>query len=150
MSQSLTQLYVHIVFSTKHREHFITPEIQPELFNYMGGILNNIECTPIQIGGITDHVHILCSLSKKITTIKLLEELKRSTSKWVKTKGEAYSKFYWQDGYGAFSVGYTQIQDVIQYVKKQKEHHLKITFQDEYRSFLNKYQIPYDKRYIWD
>jgi putative transposase len=150
MPQSLTQLYVHLVFSTKYREHIIAPDIQTELYKYMGGILNRIECTPIQIGGATDHIQVLCSLSKKITTIKLLEEIKKSSSKWIKTKGEAFSKFYWQDGYGAFTIGYTQIQAVIQYIKKQKEHHSKITFQDEYRSFLNKYQIPYDERYVWD
>ena len=150
MPQSLTQLYVHLVFSTKHREHTIDSDVQPELYNYMGGILNNLECIPIQIGGTTDHIHVLCSLSKKITTIKLLEEIKKSTSKWIKTKGEIYLKFYSQDGYGAFSVGYTQIKYILQFIKKQKEHHSKITFQDEYRSFLNKYHIYYDERSVWD
>jgi putative transposase len=150
MPQSISQLYIHLVFSTKHRNHTITREVQPELFRYMGGILNNIECPPIQIGGVTDHVHVLCSLSKKITTIKLLEELKKSSSKWMKTKGEGLRSFYWQDGYGAFSVGYSQIKDVQYYIEKRYEHHNKITFQDEYRSFLKKYQIPFDERYIWD
>jgi putative transposase len=150
MSQSLTQLFVHLVFSTKHRKPIITQEVQSELYNYMGGILNNLECSPIQIGGTTDHVHVLCVLSKKIATIKLIEELKKSSSKWIKFKGDNFSSFYWQDGYGAFSVGYTQIQVVQKYILRQEEHHSKITFQDEYRTFLKKYQIPYDERYIWD
>jgi putative transposase len=143
-------MYVHLVFSTKYREHLISPSIQPELYNYMGGILNNMACTPIQIGGITDHIHVLCCLSKKITLIKVVEELKRSSSKWIKTKGDHFSNFYWQDGYGAFSVGRTQINNVAHYILHQNEHHIKTSFQDEYRYFLKKYAIDYDERYVWD
>lgn len=150
MSQSLAQLYVHLVFSTKHREHLIVPSIQPELYSYMGGILNNNECPPLQIGGMTDHIHILCCLSKKITLIKMIEEIKRSSSKWIKTKGESFTNFYWQDGYGAFSVGYTQIEDVTRYILNQNENHKKVSFQDEYRNFLKKYNIEFDERYVWD
>ena len=150
MSQSLAQLYVHLVFSTKHREHLIIPSVHPELYSYLGGILNNIECFPIQIGGMTDHMHILCCLSKKITLIKMIEEIKRSSSKWIKTKGASFNKFFWQDGYGAFSVGYTQIDDVTKYILNQNEHHKKVSFQDEYRNFLKKYNIEFDERYIWD
>jgi putative transposase len=150
MSQSLAQLYVHIVFSTKHREHNLIPSIQTELNAYMGGILNNIECSPIQIGGMTDHLHVLCCLSKKITLIKMIEEIKRSSSKWIKTKGESFINFHWQDGYGAFSVGYTQIEEVTKYILNQNEHHKKISFQDEFIKFLKKYNINYDEKYIWD
>jgi len=150
MPQSLTQLYVHLVFSTKNRVHLILPEVQTELYNYMGGILNNIGCTPIQIGGITDHMHILSCLSKKITLIKMVEEVKRSSSKWLKTKSSKLAEFYWQDGYGAFTVGHTQIDDVIKYIQNQQQHHAKLSFQDEYRLFLNKYQIPFDEKYVWD
>jgi putative transposase len=150
MSQSLAQLYIHLLFSTKHRKHLIIESIQTELFSYMGGILKNIECFPLQIGGMTDHIHVLCCLSKKITLIKMIEELKRSSSKWIKTKGESFTNFYWQDGYGAFSVGHTQIEDVTKYIQNQKEHHKKVSFQDEYRNFLKKYDIEFDERYIWD
>jgi REP element-mobilizing transposase RayT len=150
MSQSLTQLYVHLVFSTKYRKHLILPEIQTELYNYIGGILNNIECTPIQIGGITDHIHILLCLSKKITLIKMVEEVKRSSSKWLKIKHPELSEFYWQNGYGAFTVGYTQIDSVIKYIQNQQQHHSKHTYQDEYRLFLNKYKISFDEKYVWD
>ena len=150
MSQSLTQLYVHLVFSTKNRDHSIISSIQPELYSYMGGILNNIDCSPIQIGGMTDHMHVLCCLSKKITLIKMIEELKRSSSKWIKTKGETFSSFYWQDGYGAFSVGYSQIEEVKKYILNQNDHHKKIPFQNEYRNFLKKYNADFDERYVWD
>jgi putative transposase len=150
MPQSLTQLYVHLIFSTKNRNHLIIPEVQTELYNYLGGILNNIGCTPIQIGGITDHIHILSCLSKKITLIKMVEEVKRSSSKWLKTKSPKLADFYWQDGYGAFTVGHTQINDVVKYIQNQQQHHAKHTFQDEYRAFLNKYLIPFDEKYVWD
>lgn len=150
MPQSFDQLYVHLIFSTKHREHLISADIQSELYAYIGGVIKNIGCIPIQIGGTSDHIHILCTLSKKITLIKLLEEVKRSSSRWIKTKGDVYSNFYWQDGYGAFSIGHIQTQDVIKYIAEQDNHHQKISFQDEYRQFLKKYKIEYDERYVWD
>src|SRR5512133_2742260 len=128
MAHSFTQLYVHLVFSTKKREHTILPEIQTELYSYMGGILNNIECVPIQIGGITDHMHILTSLSKKITLIKMVEEVKRSSSKWLKTKSPGFANFSWQIGYSAFTVGYSQVEMVKKYILNQQQHHMKKSF----------------------
>jgi len=150
MSQSLTKIYIHQVFSTKHREHILTPDIQPELYNYLGGICNNLECYPIKIGGHTDHIHILSLFSKKITLIALLEEVKRSSSKWIKTKGEKFANFHWQNGYGAFSVNPAEVEVVSKYIEQQVEHHKKVTFQDEYRAFLKKYNVEYDERYVWD
>ncbi|NTV45937.1 MAG: IS200/IS605 family transposase [Chlorobiales bacterium] len=150
MPQSLTQLYIHLIFSTKYREPLIVPEIRAELYSYMGGILNNIDCTPIQIGGISDHIHILTCLSKKIPLMKMVEEVKRSSSKWVKTKSEALADFYWQNGYGAFTVGYTQIEAVRKYILNQEKHHAETDFKNEYRSFLNKYGVFYDEKYVWD
>jgi putative transposase len=104
MGQSLIKNYMHIVFSTKHRQTFIHPPIEEELHAYLGGVCNELDCQTIKIGGYTDHVHILCMLSKKIALMKLLEIVKSHSSKWIKTKGEGYDNFYWQDGYGAFSV----------------------------------------------
>jgi REP element-mobilizing transposase RayT len=150
MGQSLVANYLHIVFSTKHREPLIGHEIENELHNYLGGICKNLECQPIKVGGHTDHIHILCMLSKKIALIKLLEELKSHSSKWIKTKDAVYSKFYWQDGYGAFSVNPSEVEIVVDYISNQKGHHTKKTFQDEYRAFLKKYKVEYDERYIWD
>ena len=150
MPQSLIRNYLHITFSTKNRHPFITNDIKEELFAYMGGICKNLECQPIKVGGYTDHIHILCMLSKKIALVKLLEELKSHSSKWIKTKGEAYHNFYWQDGYGAFSVNPSEVEIVIDYISNQKEHHSKKTFQNEYRAFLKKYKVEYDERYLWD
>jgi putative transposase len=150
MGQSLVKNYVHIVFSTKYRQPLIDEPIEPELYAYLGGICNELECQPIKIGGYTDHVHILCMLSKKIALMDLLEKVKSNSSKWIKTKGEPYKNFYWQNGYGAFSVNPRQVQVVINYIANQKVHHSKETYQDEYRGFLHKYKIEYDERYVWD
>ena len=150
MGQSLVKNYIHIVFSTKHRQHLIHQSVETELYSYLGGICNNLGCQVIKVGGFTDHIHILCLLSKKITLVKLLEELKSNSSKWIKTKGEAYTNFYWQDGYGAFSVNPSEVEIVINYIVKQKEHHSKKTFQDEYKAFLKKYEVEFDERYVWD
>lgn len=150
MPQSLNKIYIHIVFSTKNREPLISDDIKEDLFNYLGGVCKNLECNPIQVGGYRDHVHILCLLSKKITLIKLLEELKSSSSKWIKTRNVKFSNFYWQSGYGAFSVNPTEIEIVTAYIKKQEDHHKIKSFQDEYRVFLKKYNIEYHEEYVWD
>lgn len=150
MPQSLVKNYVHLIWSTKYREHLIYPPAEEELHAYLGGICKRMECPPIKIGGYTDHVHVLCMLSKKIALMKLLEEVKSHSSKWMKTKGEELSNFYWQDGYGAFSVNPVDIDRVIAYIANQKEHHSKITFQDEYRTILKRYKVEYDERYVWD
>jgi REP element-mobilizing transposase RayT len=150
MGQSLVQNYVHIVFSTKHRVHSIDSEIEAELHQYLGGICNNLECQVLKVGGYSNHIHILCMLSKKIPLMKLMEELKSHSSKWIKTKGAKYSSFYWQDGYGAFSVRPSDVEVVIAYIERQKEHHEKKTFEHEYRAFLKKYGVEYDERYVWD
>ncbi len=150
MGQSLSNVYVHITFSTKNREKLIDKAIENDLFHYLGGICKGLECNPIQVGGYRDHVHILCKLSKKITQIKLLEEVKKQSSKWIKTKGSKYSKFYWQDGYGIFSVNPSELGVVIEYIKNQEAHHKTKTFQEEYRAFLKKYEVEFDERYVWD
>jgi REP element-mobilizing transposase RayT len=150
MGQSLVKNYVHLVFSTKYRQELIHEPIESELHAYLGGICKTLECHPIKIGGYTDHVHILCMLSKKIALMKLLEEVKSHSSKWMKTKGDDLKNFYWQDGYGAFSVNPAEIDRVIYYIANQKEHHRKETYQDEYRDCLKKYDVEYDERYVWD
>lgn len=150
MGQSLVKNYIHIIFSTKYRQPLILQPVEAELHSYLGGICNNLDSQVIKVGGYTDHIHILCKLSKKMALMKLLEELKSHSSKWIKTKGKEYSNFYWQDGYGAFSVNPFEVDKVIKYIANQHEHHSKKTFQDEYRAFLKKYQIDYDEKYVWD
>jgi REP element-mobilizing transposase RayT len=150
MPQSLSKIYVHLTFSTKNREPFIDDEIKNDLWEYLGGICRGLECNPIRIGGHSDHVHICCLLSKKITQIKFIEEVKKQSSKWMKTKGERYSKFYWQDGYGIFSVNPSEVEVVVEYINNQAEHHKKRTFQSELLAFLKKYDVKYDEKYLWD
>jgi putative transposase len=150
MGQSLVKNYVHLVFSTKHRQPLIQPPAEEELHAYLGGICNRLECQVIKVGGYTDHVHILCMLSKNIALMKLVGEVKSHSSKWMKTKGAEYENFYWQDGYGAFSVNPSQVDVVIQYIENQHIHHSKQSFKDEYKAFLKKYAVAYDERYIWD
>lgn len=150
MGQSLVKNYVHIVFSTKHTKALIHPPYEEELHAYLGGICKKLECTPIKVGGYTDHIHILCMLSKKIALIKLLEELKSHSSRWMKTKDKSLNNFNWQEGYGAFSVNPVEVEIVINYIAKQKEHHRKKSFQDEYRAFLKKYKVDYDERFVWE
>ena len=150
MGQSLSRNYLHVIFSTKHRRPLIKEPIEIELHRYIGGICNNLECTPLKIGGYVDHIHILCLLSKKLALMKLLEEVKSHSSKWIKNKDVGLKDFYWQNGYGAFSVNPSQLNIVSEYIENQKEHHDKKTFQQEYRSFLKKYNVEYDERYVWD
>ena len=141
---------MHISFSTKNRYPFIDDHIKDELFRYLGGICKRMECNPVIVGGYKDHVHILCLLSRKIALMKLIEEIKTHSSKWIKTKGIEYKKFYWQNGYGGFSVNPTQIEVVKNYILMQDSHHQSKSFKDEYRLFLKEYNMDYDERYVWD
>jgi putative transposase len=150
MPQSLSKVYVHITFSTKYRKHLIDENLKTALFEYIGGICRGLECNPIRVGGHTNHIHVLCLLSRKITQMKLLEEIKKRSSLWVKTKGEKYASFYWQDGYGIFSVNPAEIDVVINYIKNQEAHHKKQAFQEELLAFLKQNNIEYDERYLWD
>lgn len=141
---------MHITFSTKNRYPFIDKRINDELFSYLGGICKNLECNPLIVGGYKDHIHILCLLSRKIALMKLIEELKTYSSKWIKTKGQSYQKFYWQNGYGGFSIHLGQVDVLKDYISTQEEHHKELSFQDEYRVLLKEYDIDYDERYVWD
>ena len=150
MAQSLSKVYVHITFSTKNRYPFIDDSLKPELWPYLGGICKAMGCTPVCIGGHNDHVHICCLLSKQITQAKLLEEVKTASSKWIKTKGKPYETFYWQNGYGIFSVNPAEVETVVKYMDNQEYHHKKRTFQEEFIAFLKKYNTTYDERYLWN
>ena len=150
MSQSLSSILIHLVFSTKNREPFITPEIETELHPYMATIFRKLKSPSLAIDGTSDHVHILFSLARTIALADLVEELKTSTSKWIKTKGREFKNFHWQRGYGAFSIGQSNVALLKRYIHSQKEHHRRITFQDEYRKFLKVYGIDSDERYLWD
>jgi REP element-mobilizing transposase RayT len=151
MSQSLSQTWVHIIFSTKDRKPFLyEKEMRERVFAYLGGVCRDLESAAVNIGGVADHVHILCSQSKNIAQKDLLRHLKQGSSKWIKQEWPHLSNFYWQGGYGAFSVSPSHVDLVRDYIARQEEHHQSVGFQDEYRTILKKYKIPYDERYVWD
>jgi putative transposase len=150
MPQSLSSVLVHLVFSTKNRIPLISAEIEPELHAFVGGIARDCGCSLLAAGGVEDHCHLLCSLSRTISISTLMEELKTRSSKWIKTKGVTFSGFHWQNGYGAFSIGQSQVNSLKAYFAVQKTHHKKVSFQDEFRVFLRKYEITFDERYMWD
>lgn len=150
MSQTHVSVYLHAVFSTKNRFSFITSEIEPELFAYIGGILNNLGCRLLAANGTENHVHLLISMDKNVHIPKLIGTIKRESSRWLKSKSNMLSKFGWQDGYSVFSVGHTQIPAVKKYIAGQKAHHAKKLFEDEMRSFYTKYEIEFNEQYVWD
>lgn len=149
MAQTLVSLLVHVIFSTKDRKNLLTRDIEQELYAYMAGILKNLDSRCLAVNGTANHVHLLISQSKNVALSRLLAELKKSTSKWIKTKGPAFRTFAWQDGYGAFSVSQSNVPAVKQYVASQKERHTTKTFQVELIDFLKKYGVAYDERYLW-
>lgn len=150
MPQSLAQVLTHIVFSTKNRQELIDDSVAQTLHEYLGGICRELKSPAIRIGGYYDHVHILCSLSRKIAIMDLLEEVKKTSSRWIKTKGEQYSNFYWQDGYAVFSVSPRDEASVVRYIEQQKEHHQSQNFQDECRMLFRRANIEWNERYVWD
>ena len=150
MGQSLVRNYLHIIFSTKHRAPLIDGNIEARLHEYLGGICRGLECPPVRVGGDVDHVHIVCMLSKKLALTKLMELVKSHSSKWIKEHGNLYQKFYWQDGYSAFSVSESQVDAVVRYVDNQRERHKKVPFRDELISLLKAHGLDYDERYIWE
>jgi REP element-mobilizing transposase RayT len=151
MPQSLAQIYLHIVFSTKHRTPWLIDKaLQSELHRYLGGICHNLQTPALSVGGVEDHVHFLCRLPRTLTVADLLREVKRSSSLWVKEKDKKLFDFHWQDGYGVFSVSPSHVEALIAYIANQEAHHAKESFQDEYRRLLAKYGIDYDERYVWD
>lgn len=151
MPQSLSQIYIHLVFSTKNRQPFIHESIAPELYAYMAAVLHD-ECrSPAKtIGGIEDHAHVLLNLSRTHSIASVVETTKTSTSKWLKTKAPELRDFAWQTGYGAFSVSRSNLSVVTDYIAGQKEHHSGSDFKDEFRILLRKHEVEYDERYVWD
>jgi REP element-mobilizing transposase RayT len=150
MGQSLSSILVHLIFSTKHRQPFISEGIEKELHPYLATIFKRLKSPSLAIGGTDDHVHSLFALSRTIRIADLVEELKADTSSWIKTRGTEFKDFYWQRGYGAFSIGQSQVPTLKRYIARQRIHHQRVTFQDEYRKFLKSYGIVYDERYVWD
>ena len=150
MPQSLSSILIHLVFSTKHREPYITSEIEAELHAYLAAVFRECQSPALTINGTANHIHALFTLSRIVTVAEVVEEVKKRSSKWAKTKGDMYRNFQWQTGYGAFSIGQSNVAALKKYIAEQKEHHRRRTFEDEYRSFLKKYGVVYDERYVLD
>ncbi len=149
MAQSLAKILIHTIFSTKDRHPFLRDKpLREELHHYLGGIQANHDCQPLIVGGVEDHVHILSTLARTCEAAELVKEVKRGSSVWVKTKAAGLQDFAWQKGYGMFSIGFSQVNEVRDYIAGQEEHHRKISFQDEFRKFLTRYEIEFDERYV--
>ena len=150
MPQSFCQIYVHLIFSTKKRRRWLDDTIRPRIHTYLATLARDDGCPFVHVGGPDDHIHMLVDLGKKTDPVTLTGKVKQESSRFVKTLGTDYEPFYWQAGYGAFSVGPTRIKDVMAYIDGQKKHHKRQTFQEEFRAFLDRYGIDYDERYVWD
>jgi putative transposase len=150
MPQSLARILIHLIFSAKNRQPLLRDDLRPELHKYIAAILKALDSPPISIASTSDHVHILFSLSKNRPLIAVIEEVKKRSSKWMKTKGPAFSRFAWQSGYGAFSVSPSKLQNVQRYLQSQQEHHRTRTFQEEFRELLKRHKVPYDEQYLYD
>ena len=148
MTQSFTQNLQHIIFSTKSRDNWIDASWEQDLYSYIGGILKRIDCKLLTAGGIPDHIHLLTSINKNLTIPEVVRKIKSSSTNWVKKSIRNKGSFAWQNGYAAFSVSNSKVDQVQSYIKKQRYHHKKINFEEELKLFLDKYRIPYDKRYL--
>jgi putative transposase len=151
MPQSLSAVYLHLVFSTKERRPFLRDKtIRQSLHAYMGGVSKTLECPPLIVGGVEDHVHLLCRFGRTVTQAEWVKELKRVSNGWLKEQSHDYADFEWQGGYADFSVSQSNLEQVKQYIANQEEHHRKMTFQDELRTLLSKHEIEFDEQYVWD
>lgn len=151
MSQSLSQVYLHLVFSTKDRFPYLkSAEIRSELYSYLAKTLQDRQCFPKKIGGTSDHVHLLFNLCSTDPFSKIIGDLKRYSSKWIKTKGSDYQKFSWQRGYGVFSVSQSELVRVQTYIENQLSHHKRMNFRDEFLELVKRHKIKFDERYLWD
>ncbi len=151
MPQSLVQIYVHIVYSTKHRTPFLKDnDLRGRTHRYLAGICKNLKCPALIVGGAEDHVHILCRFGKTVEVADLIRDMKRDCSKWVKTEQSRLGGFHWQRGYGAFSISPSHVDALKKYIADQEEHHRRETFQDEFRRLCQKYGLKLDERYVWD
>lgn len=150
MPQSLARLHIHLIFSTKNRERIISDRVRDSLHAYMATVLQNLGCPPVLINSIEDHVHVLFELARTVAVSAAVEDVKKASSKWIKTQGGEFAEFAWQAGYGAFAVSESNVPTVREYVANQGEYHRKKSFQEEYRTFLERHQIAFDERYVWD
>jgi REP element-mobilizing transposase RayT len=150
MPQSLSKVIIHVIFSTKDRQPWLDRDVRPRMNGYLATICRELKAEALLVGGVADHVHLVTTLPRTLSLAELAEAVKKTSSKWIKALDPKYRGFYWQRGYGAFSVSPSQLEDVLKYVETQVEHHRTRSFQEEYREFLGKHGIQFDERYVWD
>ena len=148
MGQSLSQVIIHIIFSTKNREPYLKGELKKHSHAYLAVIIRNLGSETIRIGGTEDHIHIACTLPRTMSQSELIKEIKSNSSKWLHDEG--LPEFHWQTGYGAFSISPSHISLLVDYIDNQEEHHKTRSFKDEFRAFMKKYGLDFDERYVWD
>jgi putative transposase len=151
MPQSLSAVFVHLIFSTKERRPFLRdPKIRTTTHQYLAGISKQLDCDPVMVGGVQDHVHMLCRLGRTISQSDWIKEVKRVSSAWLKEQSPDLRAFEWQGGYADFGVSVSNLDLVRTYIERQEEHHRKISFQDELRLLLKKHRLEWDEKYLWD
>jgi putative transposase len=154
MPQSLSKVIIHIIFSTKDRKAWLDRDVRPRMHAYVATICRDLNAEALRVGGVTDHLHVVTTLPltlpRTLSQAAMVETVKKTSSKWIKGLDAKYQQFYWQRGYGAFSVSPSQLNTVLEYVESQEEHHRTRSFQEEYRDFLRKYGVEFDERYVWD
>ena len=149
MPQSFASVIIHVVFSTKDRQPWISPELEPELTHYFSSISITNGCSVLEAGYSDDHCHLLISISRTIKIADIVEILKSNSSSWIKTTNEELSSFTWQRGYSSFSVGHRDISSVASYIRNQRNHHKGVSFKEEYLGFLRRVGLNWDERYVW-
>ncbi len=150
MPQSLSKVILHIIFSTKNRESWLESHVRRRVHAYLATICRDLGAELVHVGGVADHVHIVTTLPRTLSQADLVEQIKKVSSKWIKTLDARYRVFFWQRGYGAFSVSPSQLEALLQYIEAQQEHHRTRTFQEEYRELLHRHGVDFDERYVWD
>jgi REP element-mobilizing transposase RayT len=150
MASTLTKILLHIVFSTKHRADMIPPEVEDDLYGFIGGVCRRMDSTLKVAGGTTNHLHLLVNLDRTVSLSDLMLNIKRDSSKEVKKLAPHLRDFHWQDGYFAFSIGESGVEDLTTYIRRQKEHHKNIDFKDEVRTLLQRYKVEWDEAFVWD
>ena len=150
MAQSLSKVVLHIIFSTKDRESWLDSDVRPRMHAYVATVCRDFGAELVRVGGMADHVHIVTTLPRTLSQAQMIERIKKVSSKWIKTLDARYRDFFWQRGYGAFSVSPSQLDVMLQYVDAQQEHHRTRSFQEEYHELLRRYGIDFDERYVWD
>ncbi|MEO6908467.1 MAG: IS200/IS605 family transposase [Abditibacteriaceae bacterium] len=150
MPQSLSNILVHVIFSTKSRMPLLKDDSREEMHRYIGGIIRKCGTHPIMINSVSDHIHLFFDLPRTMTIADLVKEIKTGSGSWIREQESCPGGFHWQTGYGAFSVSPEHKEALVRYIANQEEHHRKVSFQDEYRHFLHKYGIEYDEQYVWD